>query len=211
MKKRLYSLSTNRQEGQLMLNLAEILVSAALVVGGAFQAQVFLQDYQFESYYGELKGVESVLWDYKAQTGYWPGDCNSDGVIDISSVGAVSASGCAFDVKSKEAMTKIFSDLAGANMLDEGLKAKFVDDDGQHMQLAHDAGHSLNGRMKENNVLIAFDVSVELAQWLDKKIDGGLTAHSGRVRLWEQASKEAWPEKNEIDSVDIAYYFDSKI
>ena len=50
-------------------------------------------------------------------------------------------------------------------MLDSDLRAKFVDDGGQHMQLAHDLNNS------PRNVLVSIDISLELAQWLDKKID----------------------------------------
>ncbi len=204
------SLTANRREGQFVVNLAEILVSTGLVIGAVFQAQLFLQDYQFESYYDELKGVETALWEYKAVTGYWPGDCDEDGVIDIGmSDGTLQASNnmCAYDVRSQEAMLKVFTDLASANMLDDNLRAKFADEKGQYMQLAHGAAYGAEAK----NMLVAFDVTVELAQWLDEKIDGVMAADAGRIRRWGGRELQGWPAAEKVDVVSIAYYFDSKI
>ena len=211
MKKQLHCLTANRQEGQFVINLAEILVSAGLVVGAAFQAEAFLQDYQFESYYDELKSVETVLWDYKAATGRWPGDCDSNGVIDIGKMDSKESAGlennCAFEIGSQDAIIRILSDLASANLLDDNLRAEFANEGSPRMQLAHDANYGADAQ----NVLVAFDVSPELAQWLDNKIDGVSSVHEGRIRLWDAKQIQEWPNPNESDVVSIAYYFDSKI
>ncbi|MDH3325119.1 MAG: hypothetical protein OEM38_00205 [Gammaproteobacteria bacterium] len=211
MKKQLYSLTANRQDGQFIVNLAEILVSAGLVIGAAFQAQVFVQNYQFESYYDDLKAVETVLWDYKGVTGRWPGDCNADGVIDIGVVKNaaknVSGGSCAFDLGSEDAIMRVLSDLASANMLDDNLRAEFANEGKPRIQLAHDMHYGAQAQ----NVLVAFDVSVELAEWLDNKIDGGLASNEGRVRLWGPNLNQEWPKLEESTQVSIAYYFDTKI
>jgi len=212
MKSRLYSLTTNRQEGQFIVNLAEILVSAGLVIGVAFQVQLFLQDYQFENYYEELKDVENALWEYRDITGYWPADCNKDGVVDIGANTLLPQQlpqSCVFDVRSQEAMLKVFTDLASVNMLDEDLRAKFADGHGHYMQLAHVVDGNLEAKGK--NVLVAFDVSLEMAQWLDQKIDGRLAAAAGRVRLWGDGYSQHWPQTTDAGRVSIAYYIDSKI
>ena len=208
MKKRSYSLTANRQSEQFAVNLAEILVSAGLVIGAAFQAQVFFQNYQFETYYHELKMVESAVWDYKGLTGRWPGDCDADGVVDIGSQqsleGGLAARNCSFGVRSQEAIREIFSEFESVDMLSEHLQTQFVDDGGVRMQLAHDSGFESNGQ----NVLVAFELSSDLAQWLDKRIDGDLAADAGRIRLWDTEENTAtWPE----ETVTIAYYFDTKL
>ncbi|MDH5257114.1 MAG: hypothetical protein OEX07_03870 [Gammaproteobacteria bacterium] len=211
MKKHVYSRAVNKQEGQLAVNLAEILVSAGLVVGAAFQAQVFFQDYQFESYYDELKSVETALWDYKGVTGRWPGDCDADGVIDIGMDNKVSSKSekaqCAFSVDSDEAIMSVLTDLASANMLDDDLRDKFAGNDGSRMQVSHDALHEAHVQ----NVIVAFDVPVDLARWLDDKIDGEEAVNQGRIRLWANEKVQEWPSSKETIEVNIAYYFDSKI
>ena len=214
MKKQLNSLTTNRQQGQFVINLAEVLVSAGLVIAGAFQAQVFWQDYQHDSYYKELKRVETSLWDYKAMTGHWPADCNGDGTIDIGRTNNGDAdelaSNCAFELGSQDAIMQVINDFAEVNLLDDSIKHAFANEGKPRMQLAHDKREAA-GMEEERNVLVAYDVSPSLAKWLDIKIDGNTQANSGRIRLWGEEGEMIWPQSSEMKTVTIAYYFDSKI
>ena len=208
------SLTTNRQQGQFVINLAEILVSAGLVIAGAFQAQVFWQDYQYESYYKELKRIENSLWDYKAMTGNWPADCNGDGTIDIGRTHSDDVdelvNNCAFELGSQDAIMQVINDFAEVNLLDDSIKQEFANEGKPRMQLAHDR-HEVSGTEEERNVLVAYDVSPSLAKWLDIKIDGNIQASNGRIRLWNEEGETSWPQSNEMKTVTIAYYFDSKI
>ena len=210
MKKPLNSLTTNRQQGQFVINVAEVLVSAGLVIAGAFQAQMFWQDYQHDSYYKELKRVETSLWDYKAMTGHWPADCNGDGTIDIGRTNNGGAdeplSSCAFELGSQDAIMQVINDFAEVNLLDDSIKQAFANEGKPRMQLAH-----AKLKEQEHNVLVAFDVSPSLAKWLDIKIDGNIQANNGRIRLWDKARETVWPQSSEMKTITIAYYFDSKI
>ena len=215
MKDKAHYLFANRQEGQMIVNLAEILVSAGLVIGAAFQAQVFWEEYQYESYYDELKRVETVLWDYKSQSGRWLGDCNGDGVIDFgvstdNSKLTSNKSACNFDVRSQDATMRVLTDLGNINMLDDHLRSVFANEGDPRMQVSFEPQKNAEGK----NVLIAFKLKAKQAQWLDEKVDGTASVDQGRIRIWQSGSEQATSDWSKIDSstlVDVAYYFDSKI
>ena len=199
----------------MIVNLAEILVSAGLVIGAAFQAQVFWEEYQYESYYDELKQVETVLWDYKSQTGRWLGDCNRDGVIDFGNLASNSTSAsnktlCNFDVRSQDASMRVLTDLANTNMLDDHLRAVFANEGNPRMQVSFVPQENAEGK----NVLIAFKLKAKQAQWLDERIDGMASVDQGRIRIWQPEPEHTANDWSKIDSsalIDVAYYFDSKI
>jgi len=215
MMRRYFPRKKSKQNGQLVVNLAEILVSAGLVVGAGMQAQSLWQSYQYETYYNDLKSVETVLWDFKMSKGHWPGDCDKDGVIDFflnndQKHTVASHQACAFSSASQDAMVRLFSELDSVNLLNDPISHLFGSDSNQQMKLAH----RLALESDPQNVLVVSNIETDLAKWLDNRVDGSSTANSGRIRLAEThnvGSGDKWPTMSEIDSVNIVYYFDSKL
>ena len=143
------------QTGQFLPHLAEIVVSAGLVIGAAFQGNSVIKNYEYSSAYTDLRQIESTLWAYHDKHGYWLDQCPVN--KDVES---------ACDTETTRLMGAI-------NSLNSDTKP------GLHYSLAF--ADSSGGARKERVIAIK-GFSAGFAQYLDEKIDGKVSMTQGRVR-----------------------------
>lgn len=194
--------SAKREEGSVVVKAAASVVVAGVLFAAAVEGAVLVNTYKKEQLYDQVMAMENQVWSYYREHGRWPGDCNQDGVIGYQppttpGVEEYSAQTCS--AQGIESFTNALADLE--QQLDRSLAKKAAQGE---VQIGHGeiAGH-------KSNAIISYEVPLEVAQWLDTRIDGQESASQGRLRIWgEQASDWGQLEKA---TVSIAYYFEKSL
>lgn len=177
------SLKSNRkQSGQMLIHLAEIFVSAGLVVGVALQGNVFMESYRFSEAYDDLKHIENEVWAFHELHELWPTQCN-----EFYFEGKVSKSIADFcNTKSEEMQHEI-----------KALFSKKAEKPEWSRDFAIQLSEAPSGKQKQ--AIILQNVDPEFAVWLDEKIDGDTSPASGRVTILEDST------------TTVSYFYESQI
>ena len=155
--KRREHLHSQRQKGQFLPHLAEIFVSAGIVIGVALQGSAVLEKFEYASAYQDLKRVENALWDYRDQHGIWLDECEAQN-------GANSADAC---------RGQVYGVLDEINTLNSDAEPGIT----YSLTLVDSA----NGVGKYRAISIS-GLEPEFARYLDEKIDGETSMERGRVK-----------------------------
>lgn len=168
-----------------VLGVCSLVVTA---VAGANIAQQLNKGYL----YSDLKRTENQVWTYFQATGRWPGDCDQDGVIEFSPL--------PHPLPTKTYSNFIrCSDAAHLNVVDPVLMSV------HSQQGAVEVGH-VKTESGFANVIVFYQLSADVAQWLDETVDGEINVDAGRIRRWDNLT-QPWldgPEKG----VALAYLFE---
>ena len=164
------------QSGHFLIHLAEVFVSAGLVVGVAMQGSVYLEKMEHQTVYKDLKTIENSLWEYRESNGAWLDQCeNSSGQI----TGTDLVFPCGQDI------------ISLINKLNaKAIKKGNMQFDIKLIKLPNDA---------VKRAIIIENTPTDLAEWLNKKIDGDMPLNEGRVRYIANQSSQ------------IAYLYESSL
>lgn len=178
--------SRNQQSGQLLIHLAEIFVSAGLIVGVAMQGDVYLENYQYQAAYEDLRHIENEVWAFKERNDVWPTECNA-------STAQPSVDETFNETCQREAaeLTKELHVSMDKNAESAGWNREFV------IQTVVTASSEIK------HAIVLKNVDPQLASWLDRQIDGAQSLPSGRI-----LSGEFIPS---LVASDLVYLFESQI
>lgn len=198
------------QRGSIAVYMAAGVVALGSLFAIAIQTNAWLGQAKQENFYKELMQVESLVWSYYEKAGRWPGDCDGDGVIAYLPPSSGTGSGIMNDGSdascvntSSESFLAALNDLR--NLKSDEVEALVDNADVPTFLIGHG---QIAG--KNSNVIVAYDVPVTVAQWLDQRIDGDTHADNGRVRIWGQDQAQVWPDQS-AQKVAVAYYFEPQV
>ena len=202
-----------RQEGFTLVNIAGLVVSSGIAMGVAVQGTDIVSDVQKGRFYEDLQVMENHVWEHKERLGYWPGDCNRDGLIGFQPQSdqkqlpaAEAAKSCASG--SQEDQLTAFADMQAAGVVDQDVSLQEIKKHSQEGDFRIGYGMVQN---KKSNVIVAYNVPADIAKWVDMSVDGGVDGQQGRVRRWDQSQDGSnWSVKGQ-KTVSLAYYFERKI
>ena len=202
-----------RQEGFTLVNIAGLVVSSGIAMGVAVQGTDIVSDVQKSRFYEDLQVMENYVWEHKERRGYWPGDCNHDGLIGFqpqadqkSLPAAKAAKTCASG--SQEDQLTAFADMQAAGVVEQDVSLQEIEKHSQEGDFRIGYGMVQN---KKSNVIVAYNVPADIAKWVDMNVDGGVDGQQGRVRRWDQSQDGSnWSVKGQ-KTVSLAYYFERKI
>jgi len=212
------SLKTHKKhKGYLVVHAAELLVGISLLGMVAFHGQNWWEDSKRDTFYQSLKDLETLVWEYRESNGRWPGDCDNNQVIEgfVVRVGesvqaqnsnmglGLDNSTCASNARSGNSSQQITElKLFKHDALIGKFENKFEYTAGTPLQIG---ALTIDNDTSQSNVIIADGISVDLAKWLELKIDGISDVqdanNSGRTRFW----------KNAQGDVTFVYLIDSLI
>ncbi|MDH5301315.1 MAG: hypothetical protein OEW58_08140 [Gammaproteobacteria bacterium] len=193
-----------REEGTVVIKAAASVVVAGILFAAAVEGAGLVNSYKKEQLYDQVMAMESQVWGYYQQNGRWPGDCNKDGVIGYQpphklETGQFAPQAC---TGKAEGFTQALGDLQQLGM-ESGLQKKVAQG-----ELQIGSGEIAG---QKSNAIVSYDVPVEVAQWLDIRIDGLANASDGRLRIWgENADATQWDQSGKA-TVTVAYYFDKSV
>ncbi|MDH5545627.1 MAG: hypothetical protein OEZ43_08545 [Gammaproteobacteria bacterium] len=210
--------NVQKQGGFTLVNLAGLVVSSGIAFGVAVQGVDYVGNLEKENFYKDLTQLESHLWAHREIRHVWPGDCDGNGVISYhpdrvsnpESVRIIANSQLPASCRNsaEESITATFDALRQMGIVDaETTNFKLS----QHRQNGHfQVGHGVpNG--KPANVVVAYNVSVDVARWVDETVDGQVDGGQGRVRRWDEKDAGSDWDQTYDGLVTLAYYFERKI
>ena len=202
-----------RQEGFTLVNIAGLVVSSGIAMGVAVQGTDIISDVQKGQFYEDLRVMENHVWEHKERLGYWPGDCNHDGLIGFKPQAAqkqlpAGGAGKSCASGSQEDQLTAFADMRAAGVVDQDVSLQELEHHSQEGSFSIGYGLVQN---KKSNVIVAYNVPADIAKWVDMSVDGGVDGRQGRVRRWDQSQDGSnWSVKGQ-KTVSLAYYFERKI
>ena len=152
-------LKLKKQKGHFLIHMAEVLVSAGLVVGVAMQSSLYLEKMEYQTTYNDLRAIENSLWSDHETHGAWLDQCTHSAKKHLS---VEMSTSCGQEVLD---LVKILN-----NKVSESNDIKY---DIKPIRLP-------NGTIKR--AILIENTPAEMADWLNQKIDGDRPFDEGRVR-----------------------------
>jgi prepilin-type N-terminal cleavage/methylation domain-containing protein len=192
-----------KTRGFTLVELAIVLVIIGIILGAILKGQELIDNAKVKRLQNDLKGLEAAIWTFYDRTGYFPGDCNKNGTIEVSLTTAPSLSTSTTPPSSfctTENADAPFDDLKYATILPQNAanadlaKTPFS---GSIFAIGY------NGTAGYNAIAI-YNVPAWAARMIDVSIDGSMNGTAGRIR---NLAGSDWPG-NQNQPVNIIYLFD---
>jgi prepilin-type N-terminal cleavage/methylation domain-containing protein len=193
-----------KTRGLTLVELAIVLLVIGIILGAILKGQELIDNAKVKRLQNDLRGLEAAIWTFYDRTGYFPGDCNKNGTIEVSLTTAPSLSTSTTPPSSfcntTENADAPFNDLRYATILPQNAanadlaKTPFS---GSIFAIGY------NGTAGYNAIAI-YNVPAWAARMIDVSIDGSMNGIAGRIR---NLAGSDWPG-NQNQPVNIIYLFD---
>ena len=192
-----------KARGFTLVELAIVLVIIGIILGAILKGQELINNAKVKRLQNDLRGLEAAIWTFYDRTGYFPGDCNKNGTIEVSLTTMPSLSTSTTPPTSfctAEDADAPFNDLKYATILPQNAanadlaKTPFT---GSFFAIGY------NGTPGYNAIAI-YNVPAWAARMIDVSIDGSMNGTAGRIRKLDGGD---WPS-DQNQSVHIIYLFD---
>ncbi len=208
------------KRGFTLVELAIVLVIIGIILGAILKGQALIQNARAKRVLNDMKGLEAMTWTFYDRYGFFPGDCNHDGIIGTHVNGRWTLRNLS---NSTAAPTALCAREGSADQPFDSLKYAGIADKNSANRVQFK--HALNGPFfigYENvggtnyNVIAVNDIPCWAAKMIDQSIDGSIDAGIGRIRWLNgttvQNSSDAWSTcgTNEDTIVDMVYFFDKQ-
>lgn len=215
--------AVRNRKGFTLVELSIVLVIIGIIMGAVLKGQDLIASSKAKRIQKDLQGFEAMIWTYVDRVGRFPGDCNSNGVINYNppllatGIGTATPPSnnadplvdyCAAATTGEGNINRVFSDLRAANIASAGTP---------NINLAK---HQMNDFFKvgattaiggiQYNMIVAYGIPAWMAKMIDVSIDGSAAGNTGRVRQYTtNAQGSAWPAAGTDDVLTaVVYYYD---
>ncbi|WP_051654171.1 prepilin-type N-terminal cleavage/methylation domain-containing protein [Persephonella sp. KM09-Lau-8] len=208
------------QKGFTLVELAIVLVIIGIILGAVLKGQELINNAKAKRVQNDMRGLEAVVWTFYDRYGRFPGDCNSDGVIDAitnNGTGGLDnnpAKGLCSGVAYDGDRDRPWAELRAAYLVN--------DIDNRKLSLTALGGRFFIGRAyagsgtQFRSAIAVADIPCFAAKMIDVSIDGEADAGVGRVReltgayTARNASDPNWGTTctDEHNTVDLVFFFD---
>ena len=206
----------SKNSGFTLIELAIVLVIIGIILGAILKGQALIQNARAKRVLNDMKGLEAMVWTFYDRYGYFPGDCDHNGIIDPHvysgwHLGYLDTStGDPGSFCTGSSPNRPFNDLRHA-----GIASKDASNRDQFK-------HVLNGpfflgyeyvNRRYYNVIAVNDIPCWAAKMIDQSIDETLDSGAGRIRRYSGATvdtSDSWNSTctTEDTLTDIVYFFD---
>jgi prepilin-type N-terminal cleavage/methylation domain-containing protein len=201
-------ISSRRQGGFTMVELAIVLVIAGIILVAVLKGTDMINKAKIERVTADLKGLQGMLLEHEKRTARLPGDCNENGIIEYTAftANAVDNNQMGYNTVpdpdgAGRCATSATDETADANLVWSDLrKANIVDPTRTNINLTK---HTLSDfyavgsipstiTTSSANAIVAYGLPLWLAKGIDVAIDGPQTnpgdellgGARGRIRLY---------------------------
>ena len=188
----------SRLKGYTLVRMAELLVTISLVGILIFHLTTWWHDHERASFLQSLKELETLAWQYRDNYGKWPIECDSNPIVTTAD----------------QSIKFIFK---RDSLLDEGLNFNNCEETKENyinlevvstdssltsrkvtLDKLSNSTKFVVGAINEKaissqlNSVFAFNVPLDLANWLDREIDGQSADSHGRIRFWSMSDNNEY-------------------
>lgn len=226
------------QGGFTMVELAIVLVIAGIVLVGALKGTDMINKAKIERTVSDIRGIQTMIFEHEKRTGRLAGDCNSDGIIGVTSgtlqvarlAGTVwddnidptlgTGPACLNTTSAETDPNVVWKDLRKANIVDPSRLNRLITKNQTNNYYAV-GNWNIGTNNVPANVIVIYDVPLWMAKGIDVAIDGASPGANGgavgRVRLLHDGATvtpngAVWPaeatDANDDRVVAIYFQFD---